>query len=167
MCFPVSTLLLDLLHLIFLLAPSSLIMPSLLSAWREPATMRLCLVCSLCLKCSSIGDPQAQILGSSRLCSEFTQLVTTRINIYHPGHPVLPASFPWFPFFCTVFIAMECLLICFLFVSFSLYVNSGAQFFFSPILFAAVSSVFSEIEWMDGFVPCPPEGFFSVGRVRG
>ena len=39
--------------------------------------------------------------------------------------------------------------------------------FFLTILFTAVSSVFSDIEWMDGFVPCPPEGFFSVGRVRG
>lgn len=129
---PCQHTLLDLLHLIFLLAPSSLIMPPLLSAC-QGACYHEALSCLFSLpEYCSIGDPQAQILGSSRLCSEFTQLVTTRINIYHPGHPVLPASFPWFPFFCTVFIAMECLLICFLFVSFSLYVNSGAQFFFSP-----------------------------------
>lgn len=113
-------------------------------------------------KCSSTGDPQAPVLGSSRLCSEFIQLVTTQIDIYHPGHAVL-CIFSWL---FSAWYLLPCntynlLSVCLL----QLICKLWAQFP-RPQSYLLLSSVFSEIE--DGWI-CTlssSEGSIS-GEFRG
>lgn len=123
-------------------------------------TMGLGIVCSLCLKCSSLRDPPAQTVNSSGLVQMSFSWWPHWLTLLHLSYILVPFSPHYLPL-------VTCFFIRFLFVSHDLLVSFWGQRFSStslPLNLQCHQCLVKLNEWLDGFLPCTPEGFILEGR---
>lgn len=124
-------------------------------------TMGLGIVFSLCLKCSSLRDPQAQAVNSSGLVQMSFSWWPHWLALLHLSYTLVPFSLHYLPP-CDVFLHL--FFVCLPWLICKLLRAKIFFYLFTPE--SPVSSVPGEVEWLDGFLPCTPEGFILEGRHR-